>query len=69
MTESLSKIVKYIYVYCTDFIINLSNILDWSYYEVNALIFCLMYPFMIIVLTGIFLIQKRRLKKIKTCYF
>ena len=58
----LSDIVKHIYVYCTDFIINLSNILDWSYYEVNVLIFCLIYPVSLIVLIGVFYVQKRRLK-------
>jgi hypothetical protein len=63
--ERLSEIVNGIYVYCTDFIINLANILDWSYYEVNALIFCLIYPLFIIVLIGIFFIQKWRLKKVK----
>jgi hypothetical protein len=40
----LEYIAGHIYAYCTDFIINLSNLLHLSYYEVNALIFCMIWP-------------------------
>jgi hypothetical protein len=58
------QLEKEIYVYCTDFIINLANILNLSYYEINAILFCFLYPTLIFVLTLIYLIQKIRLKKI-----
>ena len=60
----MGQLEKEIYVYCTDFIINLANILNLSYYEINAIIFCFLYPTLIFVLTLIYLIQKVRLKKI-----
>ena len=61
----MEHLVKTIYVYCTDFIINFANIVNWSYYEVNTLIFCILYLVLLIGLTGIYLIQKSRLKKLK----
>ena len=60
----MGQLEKEIYVYCTDFIINLANILNLSYYEINAIIFCFLYPTLIFVLTLTYLIQKIRLKKI-----
>lgn len=60
----MADFVNEIYVYCTDFVINLANILDLSYYEINTLIFCIIYPLLLFGLTAIYLIQKRRLKKI-----
>jgi len=61
----MERLIHEIYVYCTDFIINLANILDLSYYEINAIIFCFLYPLLIVGLTGIYLIQKIRLNKLK----
>ena len=61
----MDKLIGEIYVYCTDFIINLANILDLSYYEINAIIFCFLYPILIVGLTGIYLLQKRRWNKLK----
>ena len=60
----MAQLENEVYVYCTDFIINLANILNLSYYEINAIIFCFLYPMLIIGLTFIYLIQKIRLKKI-----
>jgi len=54
--------MDFLYKYCTDFIINLANLLDLSYYEINALIFCFLYPVLLMVLGVAFFIQKRRLK-------
>lgn len=62
--EVLSKIILFIYTYCTDFIINLANILQLSYYEVNALIFCVIWPLLTIFLIVVFIIQKIRYRKI-----
>ena len=53
------------YVYCTDFMINLANLLDWSYYEINAVIFCFLYPLLLVGLTFIYFRQKRRLRKLQ----
>ena len=61
----MERLIHEIYVYCTDFIINLANILDLSYYEINAIIFCFLYPILIVGLTGIYLLQKIRLNKLK----
>ena len=61
----MERLINEIYVYCTDFIINLANILNLSYYEINAIIFCFLYPILIVGLTGIYLLQKRRWNKLK----
>jgi len=60
----MERLINEIYVYCTDFIINLANILDLSYYEINAIIFCFLYPILIVGLTVIYLLQKRRWNKL-----
>ncbi len=54
-----------LYAYCTDFIINLANILNLSYYEVNAIVFCFLYPLLLIGLTLLFFVQRRRLRTLK----
>ena len=61
----MERLINEIYVYCTDFIINLANILNLSYYEINAIIFCFLYPILIVGLTVIYLLQKRRWNKLK----
>jgi hypothetical protein len=55
---------KFLYAYCTDFIINLANISGLSYYEVNFLIFIIIYPLLLLVTPTIYVIQKLRLKKL-----
>ena len=61
----MERLIHEIYVYCTDFIINLANILNLSYYEINAIIFCFLYPILTFGLMGIYIIQKRRFNKLK----
>lgn len=61
----LIEIVNYLYAYCTDFVINLANITGLSYYEINALVFCVIYPLLTMGLPILFVIQKTRLKKLK----
>ena len=56
---------KFIYAYCTDFIINLANIFNLSYYEINFIVFCVLYPVLMIGSVFIYIIQKLRLKRIK----
>lgn len=33
--NQLFELVNWVYNYCTDFVINLTNILNLSYYEIN----------------------------------
>jgi len=61
----LIEIVNFLYAYCTDFVINLANITGLSYYEINAIVFCVIYPILTIGLPLLFIIQKTRFKKIK----
>lgn len=60
--KDLAELSMSLYAYCTDFIINLANILDVSYYEINFFVFCLLYPILLIGSFILYVIQKRRLK-------
>jgi len=63
--KCLVEFAKSLYAYCTDFIINLANILNLSYYEINFFVFCLLYPILIVGSIALYVMQKRRLKNIK----
>lgn len=63
--SDLEKLGGYMYAYCTDFIINLANIFKLSYYEINFIVFCVLYPLLFIGLFLLYLVQKSRLNKIK----
>lgn len=63
--ETIVNIFKFIYVYCTDFLINISNISGLSYYETNALIFCFIYPFLCVLLPIIYIFLKYKIYKVK----
>ncbi len=54
-----------IYVYCTDFIVNLANIFDLSYYEINAIVFIFLYPLLTLGFMVVYFVQKQRLRRIK----
>ncbi len=56
--EFLTNLVAKLYFYCTDFIINLANILDLSYYEINFFVFCVIYPALLLGLVVTFVGQK-----------
>jgi hypothetical protein len=60
-----------IYTYCTDFVINLANLLNLSYYEINAWIFCIIWPLVTVVLLIIrtFQILYKVFKTINKLYF
>jgi hypothetical protein len=62
--EELFKLTTIVYVYCTDFVINLANLFSVSYYEINALLFCILWPAVTVILLLIFIMQKIRLIKI-----
>ena len=63
--NSLIYLFKELYAYCTDFIINLANITGLSYYEVNFIIFIIVYPFLLFASPVLYIIQKSRLNTIK----
>lgn len=65
MRDELANIVIELYMYCTDFTINLANLTGTSYYEVNFFFFCVLYPLLLttLPLTAIYL--KLKLRKLK----
>lgn len=64
--DKIIEWVQLIYVYCTDFVISLANLLNLSYYEVNTLFFCIVYPLGLVLLLVLFAWQKSRLKNLQT---
>jgi hypothetical protein len=63
--DKMIELVNLLYVYCTDFIISLANLLHLSYYEVNTFFFCILYPLGLVLLLVVFFWQKRRLRRLK----
>jgi len=63
--ELVLKIIREIFVYCADFIINTANLLDISYYEVNALLFVIIWPVLTIGLFVALLKQRIQIKLLK----
>jgi hypothetical protein len=68
MREWLAKMAIEIYVYCTDFIINLANLTNTSYYEVNAFIFCFLWIIITLALAIVLIIQFLRLQKARKSF-
>lgn len=64
----LTHFVEEAYIYCTDFIINLATIFSLSYYEINTIVFCFLYPSLLFGLSFLVVFQKVRLKKLKNRY-
>ena len=64
MSEIL-ELVNGLYVYCTDFVINLANLLNLSYYELNFLFFCILYPLLLGGTFTVFILQSKRLRKLQ----
>ena len=63
--DTLVEFGTFIYVYCTDFVINLANLSGLSYYEINALIFCVLWPLLTLILILLNIIQSVRLYRKK----
>jgi hypothetical protein len=59
------EIINLIYSYCTDFVINMANITNLSYYEINFLIFVILFPSCLVLslLSYLYLINKYRKMK------
>ena len=55
----------FIFNYCTDFVINLANLCNLSYYEINTFIFCLGWPLITIFLIIFYLALLSKVKKQK----
>ena len=54
------------YTYCTDFIINLANWSGLSYFEINALIFILIWPALTLALALYYVWLRTRYHKLLT---
>lgn len=63
--KTLIEVFNFLYVYCTDFVINLANLTNLSYYEINFIFFCLIYPLLFTAMPFIYQIQRYRLSKLK----
>jgi len=63
--EFVLKIIREIFVYCTDFIINTANVFDISYYEVNALLFVIIWPLLTVILFVVVIFQRFRIRVLK----
>lgn len=61
---SMSEVFQALYAYCTDFIINLANFWEISYYEVNFIIFVVLYPLAFVLTLASYLYYNRKLKKV-----
>ena len=64
--NSLIYLFKYLYVYCSDFTINVANLTSTSYYEVNFFLFIVLYPLLLLVTPIMYIIQKMRLRTKKS---
>lgn len=58
----MENFVNFLYTYCTDFVINLANLLQLSYYEINAFIFVFIWPFLTVSLLLFMFYQIKELK-------
>lgn len=70
MKELIDILMHYgleVYAYCTDFVITCANLLHLSYYEINALLFCIIWPALTIALFGTLILQISRFIYIKQC--
>jgi hypothetical protein len=65
MLALISKFGTYVFLYSTDFVINLANLTGLSYYEINTFIFIVMWPLLTVFLLFICILQKFRLAKAK----
>ncbi len=61
----LVKFAMWFYAYCTDFLINLANLTNISYYEINFIVFILIYPGVLFLLFVIYGIQRLRLNMVR----
>jgi len=63
--DKVVDIGKWIFMYCTDFIINVANLTGTSYYEVNAFIFVILWPSLTVIMFLYFVYLKWKLRKLE----
>ena len=63
--DRVVDIGKWIFMYCTDFIINVANLTGTSYYEMNAFLFVVLWPVLTLVLFCYYLYLKVRAYRLK----
>jgi len=63
--EFILKIIREVFVYCADFIINTANLLNISYYEVNALLFVIIWPLLTVGLFVGVILQRMQIRLLK----
>lgn len=49
----MDSIIKAIYWFCTDFCINMANLLDITYIEFNIWLFLVLFPAVTLILIGL----------------
>lgn len=65
MIDNLIDLGKWVFMYCTDFVINAANLTNTSYYEVNAFLFVFLWPAVTIGLFGYYLYLRLHLHRKK----
>ncbi len=65
IVKIITQLMSKLYVYCTDFTINLANLTGTSYYEVNFFFFCVLFPFLLVALPAIAIFLKLKVKRMK----
>ena len=60
--DTIIAFFNHTFAYCTDFVINCANILNLSYYEINFILFCVLYPALLLGAMLTYGIQRRRLR-------
>ena len=60
--DTLIAFFNHTFAYCTDFVINCANILNLSYYEINFILFCVLYPMLLFGTILTYIIQRKRLR-------
>ena len=63
--DFLLLIIREIFVYCADFVINTANLIGISYYEVNALLFVIIWPLLTVILFVVVIFQRFRIRVFK----
>lgn len=66
MIDNLIDLGKWVFMYCTDFVINAANLTNTSYYEVNAFLFVFLWPTVTLGLFVYYVHLKRKTLKCKT---
>ena len=62
--DTLLEIVNSVFAYCTNFILNLTELLSVSYYEVNAILFVILWPVLTIALVILNTFQRVKLNRL-----